>query len=123
MFQAALADRADGSDGRPVRTSLRRGPRAAAIVCGACGNWLAVGYDPQEDAAVLDLLIRCNACRSVNDPLAATRLPDAAAGGRRPPAALHATEYWARGAVERVHSLAEQERRWPWKPAAGGRAS
>ena len=123
MFQATPVDRAD-ADGRPVRTSMRRGPRSAATVCAACGNWLAVGYDPQEDpAAVGSLLIACNACGSVNDPRAATRLPDAVPPGRRPPAALHATEYWARAAVERVHSLAEQERRWPWRPVPRDRAS
>jgi hypothetical protein len=35
------------------------------------------------------------------------------------PAALAAAEVWAKTAVERVHALAAQERRWPWRAGTG----
>jgi hypothetical protein len=116
MFSAAaLPDGATEGDRRPVRTSLRRGPRPAVMVCGACGNWLAVGYRP-DDRDVLDLLLACSACHRVNDPHRATPLEIAAVpDGLAPPAELSVAEVWAKAAVERVHALAAQERRWPWR--------
>lgn len=94
--------------GRIVRTSLRRGPNAAVVVCGGCGTWLAVGHRPDD---VPDVLLACSACDAVNDPGGATPAPDdAAAPGGLPP-----TEVWAKSAVERVHALAAAEQRWPWR--------
>jgi hypothetical protein len=116
MFSAAVLP--DGGpapgDGRPVRTALRRGPRPAVLVCGGCGNWLAVGYRP-DDIDVLDILLACPACHRVNDPIQAT--PTGACGAD-PPEELARSEVWAKAAVERVHALAAQERRWPWRADA-----
>jgi hypothetical protein len=96
---------------RVVRTSLQRGPHAVVVVCGGCATWLAVGHRPENAPQVL---LHCPSCGTVNDPRGAAPasgggLPDAA------PAGLPPSEVWARSTVERVHALAEQERRWPWR--------
>lgn len=100
--------------GRAVRTALRRGPHAAVVVCGGCALWLAVGHRPDD---VPDVLLACPSCGALNDTRGATPVPgrgaDAAPGG------LAAAEVWAKSAVERVHALAAQERRWPWRGEVG----
>jgi len=98
-------------EGRVVRTSLQRGPHAAVVVCAECATWLAVGHRP-EDAP--EVLLVCSSCGVVNDPRRATPGSDRA-GAHAAPAGLVATEVWAKSAVERVHALAAQERRWPWR--------
>jgi hypothetical protein len=70
---------------RAVRTSLRRGPHDAVVVCGRCDMWLAVGHLPDD----------------------------------RPQVLLAAAEIWVKSAVERVHTLAAQEQRWPWRAGTG----
>jgi hypothetical protein len=112
MFSAAVLPDGAADGRRPVRTSLRRGPWPVVLVCGACGNWLAVGYRP-DDADVLDTLLACPACHRINDPLRA--VPTQECGAAEPPAELARTEVWAKAAVEQVHALAAQERRWPWR--------
>src|SRR5438067_485477 len=101
--------------GRPVRTALRRGPRPVVLVCGWCGNWLAVGYRP-DDVDVRDILLACPACHRVNDPLRTTRTGACSAD---PPNELARSEVWAKAVVERIHALAARERRWPWRADAG----
>jgi hypothetical protein len=96
-------------DGRVVRTSLQRGPHAAVVVCGECAAWLAVGHRPDNE-----VLLVCSSCGAVNDPRRATPGSDHATA-LAVPAGLASTEVWARSAVERVHALAAQERRWPWR--------
>ena len=93
---------------RVVRTSLVRGPYPAVVICGRCATWLAVGHRPDD---VPDVLLACAACDAVNDPSGATPAPDDGAA----PGGLPSTEVWAKSAVERVHTLAAQERRWPWR--------
>jgi hypothetical protein len=107
-----------GAGGPPVRTSMRRGPAPVVLVCGLCANWLAVGHHP-DDAEVRDILLACPACHRVNVPRHAvpTDRGDATAGD--PPAELARAEVWGRAAVARVHVLAAQERRWPWRAEAG----
>jgi len=75
---------------RAVRTSLRRGPHDAVVVCGRCDMWLAVGH-----------------------------LPDGTGESSTPPGPLAAAEVWVKSAVERVHALAAQEQRWPWRAGTG----
>lgn len=94
--------------GRVVRTSLVRGPSSAVVVCGGCARWLAVGHRPDD---VADVLLVCAACDAVNDLSGATPVPD----DRAAPDGLPPTEMWAKSAVERVHALAAQEQRWPWR--------
>jgi hypothetical protein len=101
----------DAVGDRVVRTSLQRGPHAVVVVCGGCATWLAVGHRPEN---VPDVLLRCSACGAVSDPRAATPVSGAAAV-EAAPAGLAPSEVWARSVVERVHALAEQERRWPWR--------
>jgi LSD1 subclass zinc finger protein len=96
---------------RVVRTSLQRGPHAVVVVCGGCATWLAVGHRP--DGAP-EVLLVCSSCDAVNDPRRATPGSDRAAA-LAAPVGLVATEVWAKSAVERVHALAAQERRWPWR--------
>ena len=119
MFSArVLPDGVSGpGDDRPVRTSLRRGPAPVLLVCGACANWLAVGYGPG-DAEVRDILLACAACHRVNDLRQAVPM-DGDAAAADPPAELARAEVWAKSAVERVHVLAAQERRWPWRADTG----
>jgi hypothetical protein len=71
---------------RAVRTSLRRGPHDAVVVCGRCEMWLAVGHLPDDGPQVL---LACSSCGAV------------------------------KSAVERVHALAAQEQRWPWRAGTG----
>ncbi len=97
--------------GRAVRTSLRRGPHAAVVVCGGCALWLAVGHRPDD---VPEVLLACSSCGAVNDPRLATPVPGHAAA-HAAPAELAAAEVWVKAAVERVHALAALERRWPWR--------
>jgi hypothetical protein len=105
----------DGTTGRVVRTSLRRGPHAAVVVCGGCDLWLAVGHQPDD---VPEVLLACSSCGAVNDPRSATAVPDHGVA-QGAPAELAVAEVWAKSAVERVHALAAQERRWPWPGEAG----
>jgi hypothetical protein len=105
-------------DDRPVRTSLRRGPGPAVLVCGACGNWLAVGHHP-DDVEVRDILLACPACHRVNDPRQAVPVERTVATAGDPPAELARAEVWGRTVVEQVHVLAAQERRWPWRADVG----
>jgi hypothetical protein len=118
MFSAVVVPggRAAPGDARAVRTSLGRGAWPAVLVCGACENWLAVGHRPG-DPDVADILLACSACRSVNDPGAATPVTVQVAGD--PPGELARSEVWAKSVVERVLALAAQERRWPWRADAG----
>jgi hypothetical protein len=74
--------------------------------------WLAVGHRP-DDAP--DVLLMCPSCGAVNDLRAATPAPEEPAN----PAALATAEVWAKSAVERVHALAAQEQRWPWRAGTG----
>src|SRR5690242_14643181 len=92
-------------DDRPVRTSLRRGPAALVLVCGACGNWLAVGHGP-DDAEVRGILLACQACHRVNDPRRVVPVERTAATAGDPPAELARAEVWGRSVVEQVHVLA-----------------
>jgi hypothetical protein len=101
--------------GRAVRTSLCRGPHAVVVVCGGCALWLAVGHRPDD---VPDVLLACSSCGALNDPRRATPVPGDGAA-QAAPAGLSAAEIWAKSAVERVHALAAQERRWPWRGEAG----
>ena len=101
----------EGLDGRVLRTSLRRGPHPAVIVCGRCATWLAVGHRPDDGPEVL---LACCSCSAVNDPRRAVPVSDRTAE-RAAPAGLVPGEVWAGPAVERVHALAAQERRWPWR--------
>ena len=98
-------------EGRVVRTSLQRGPHVAVVVCGECAAWLAVGHRP-DDAP--DVVLVCSSCGAANDPRRATPASDHATA-LVAPAGLAPTEVWAKSAVERVHALAAQERRWPWR--------
>jgi hypothetical protein len=97
--------------GRIVRTSLQRGPNPVAVVCGGCATWLAVGHRP-DDAS--EVLLACSSCGAVNDPREATPVWDPRVE-QAAPAGLPVTEVWAKSAVEQVHALAAQERRWPWR--------
>jgi hypothetical protein len=101
----------DAVGDRVVRTSLQRGPNPVVVVCGGCATWLAVGHRP--DSAP-DVLLRCSSCGAANDargalPVSGRDVPDAT------PAGLAPSEVWAKSAVERVHALAAQEQRWPWR--------
>ena len=106
----------EATAGRAVRTSLRRGPHGAVVVCGRCAMWLAVGYRP-DDAP--EVLLACSGCGVVNDPREATQVPGGTREPSAAPAGLAAAEIWAKSAVERVHALAAQERRWPWRAGTG----
>jgi hypothetical protein len=108
----------DAGDDRPVRTSLRRGPAPVVLVCGVCANWLAVGHHPH-DAEVRDILLVCAACHRINDPSHAVPAEWTGAVAGDQPAELARAEVWGRSVVERVHVLAAQERRWPWRADAG----
>jgi hypothetical protein len=119
MYAAAMVPDGEPADGRPVRTSLRRGPWAVVLTCGACGNWLAVGHRPG-DPDVTGILLACPACHRVNDPQRAAPSGHGGAGEAvDPPGELSRSEVWAKAVVERVHALAAQERRWPWRADAG----
>ena len=100
----------EGLDGRVLRTSLRRGPHAAVVVCGRRATWLAVGHRPDDGPEVL---LACCSCGALNDPRRAVPVSDRTAE-RAAPAGLVPGEVWAGPAVEQVHTLAAQERRWPW---------
>ena len=117
MLSATVLSDDRYADDRPVRTSLRRGSAPVVLVCGACGNWLAVGYHP-DDLEVGDILLACSICHRVNDPRRAAWAERAGATGD-PPAELATAEVWAKSVVEQVHVLAAQERRWPWRADAG----
>ena len=101
---------------RAVRTSLRRGPHDAVVVCGRCDMWLAVGHLPDDD---LQVLLACSSCGAVNDPGDAIPVPDGTGESSTPPGPLAAAEIWVKSAVERVHALAAQEQRWPWRAGTG----
>jgi hypothetical protein len=118
MFSAMLLPDGAVGDDRRVCTSLRRGPAPVVLVCGACANWLAVGYGP-DDAEVRDILLTCQACHRVNEPRRAVPVEPADAAVGDPPAELAHAEVWAKAAVEQVHVLAAQERRWPWRADVG----
>jgi hypothetical protein len=105
----------DATTDRAVRTSLRRGPHAAVLVCGGCARWLAVGHRPDD---VPEVLLACSSCGAVNDPRRAIAVPGRGAAYAAP-AGLAVAEVWAKSTVERVHALAAQERRWPWRGEAG----
>ena len=96
-------------EGRVVRAARPRGPPAAGGVCGAWAGWVAVGHRP-DDAP--DVVLVCTSCGAVNDPRRATPASDHATA-LVAPAGLAPTEVRAKSAVERVHALAAQERRWP----------
>jgi len=101
---------------RAVRTSLRRGPHDAVVVCGRCDMWLAVGHLPDDG---LQVLLACSSCGAVNDPGDATFVPDGTDESSTSPGPLAAAEGWVKSAVERVHALAAQEQRWPWRAGTG----
>ena len=96
---------------RAVRTSLQRGPHPVVVVCGRCATWLAVGHRPDNAP---DVLLRCSSCGAANDPHGAMPVPGRDAADAVP-AGLASSEVWAKSAVERVHTLAAQEQRWPWR--------